>query len=71
MSAPECFLGVKPDGIVNTVAVATSDNVLESFRAGEVIVPCTTEQARALWGRQVMPPLDIAAAIAKATGSAT
>jgi len=67
---PAAFLGVTFDGNVNTVAVVSAESVMEALQAGEIIVPCTVEDCRHLWGRRLMGPVDLAAAINKATGGA-
>lgn len=57
----QAFLGVLPDGTVNTVGIVDDAGILEAFRAGEIIVPCTLEQARVQWGQKV-DPLNLEAA---------
>lgn len=64
---PAAFLGVTFEGNVNTVAVASAESVMEALRAGEIIVPCTVEDCRHLWGRRLMEPVNLAAAIARST----
>ena len=67
MSAHTCFVGVKPaTGIVNTIGGLDTENVMEALRAGETVIPCTTEQARALWGKQVFQPLNLCLSVAAA-----
>ncbi len=68
--SPSGMLGVLPSGQGNTVAVLTSENAMECLLAGEAVIPCSIDECRALWGQQVMPAIDLRAAIAKATGSA-
>ena len=64
----EVFAGICPNTRkVVTVGMADPQSLRESLQDGQILVLCTAEQARELWGIKVDDVFDLPAAIAKAT----
>lgn len=60
----KCFVGIcQKTRKVITVGIADPEPLRESLQDGQILVPCTAEQARELWGVTVVDIFDLRAAI--------
>ena len=55
MSKPAAFMALRPDGTVTTIGIADNEAMVDCFNDGQIIVPCSIEQARAHYGQKVDP----------------